>query len=293
LGVAACLRAQGWNPTAAINGGLLFMLLPAVMLNGIAWGQADAFYVAFVLYAMAALLSGRPLLSILLFAVAVSIKLQAILFAPFLIGFLIRTPGKLILGLVAFIPIYLLVNSLYLVAGRPVWDVLAIYAGQAQTFDRLSMNAGNLWLFADMFVAKEFLITHHRGLVLGGIAGAGLYAIMQFWQAARAPLTNPHLVVLAALTTIMLPFLLPKMHERFFFMAETFLFLLFLLDRRFLPAAIFAQFSAISMYSIYHDTFGVREFFGWPSIAFVGIFFMICAISLLLRVSPSQKGWFL
>ena len=112
FGVATCLLSSGWNRQDALNAGLAFMLLPSVMRNGIAWAQADAFYTAFVLFSMASVLSRRITLAVFLFAVAVSFKLQAILFAPFLLGILLRTPGRLLLGLAMAVPVYLAVNGL-------------------------------------------------------------------------------------------------------------------------------------------------------------------------------------
>lgn len=283
VGVAACMRATGWRKLPALNAGLIFMLLPSAMLNGVAWGQADAFYCAFILYSMAAVLSGRPLFAAMFFAVAISFKLQAILFAPFLFGFLLRTPRKLLLGLILVIPIFFLTNALYLVAGRPVWDVATIYADQAQTFHRLSMNAGNPWLFLDLFLDPEMHSKYYSTLVLTGLIAAFLVAIGLSWKAFRVPILPLYLVLLAALTTLILPFLLPKMHERFFFMAESFILISCLMNRNFLTAAIAVQLSALAMYSIYHDTFLVRTALGWPHVAFAGIGFMMLTIVLFVK----------
>jgi Gpi18-like mannosyltransferase len=280
LGVAFCLRAAGWQTHAAVNGGLLFALLPAVMLNGIGWGQADAFYTAFVLYSMAALISGRPVMAALWFCVAISIKLQAILFAPFLIGALLRSPRAILIGVLALVPIYLLVNTIYLISGRPLSEVLMIYADQAQTFRRMSMNAGNLWYLLDGY-APQVVAAHYRGLVLAGVGLAALASLALIWRTHRSKYENLDLLSLAATTTLVLPFILPKMHERFFFMGEALVFVCCLLERRFIPAAIALQLSAICMYSIYHDTLFVRQVIGWPLVAFAGISLMICSLLLI------------
>lgn len=280
LGVGVCLRAADWPAHAAVNGSLLFMLLPGVMLNGIGWGQADAFYTAFILYSMAALLSGRPVFAALLFCVAISIKLQAILFAPFLIGALLRTPRAIVIGLLALVPVYLLVNTIYLASGRPVADVLLIYADQAQTFRRMSMNAGNLWYLLDGR-APQIVAEHYRSLVLAGVGVAALVALAMIWQTHKRGRTKVELLSLAAATALLMPFILPKMHERFFFIGEALLFVTCLVHPRFIPAAIAAQLSAVCMYSLYHDTLLVRQAIGWPLVAFVGIACMILCLLLL------------
>lgn len=287
VGVAACLSAFGWSNQARLNAAFAYLLLPTVMLNGIGWGQADAFYSAFLLFALAAVLKQRPLTAALMFAVAVSFKLQAMFFAPFLLGYMLRTPAKLALAAALLIPIYLAVNSIYLVSGRPLQDVLMIYAGQAQTFTRLSMNAGNFWLLVDLLGDPAFLAKHHRALVLVGLVAASLAGLWVTWRVYKAPFSRIMMLYLACVCALLMPFLLPKMHERFFFPAESVVFLLALVNLRWWPACVVVQLSGVAMYSIYHDTFGLRALFGGPLIAFVGITLMFQCIRLVLKSEHS------
>lgn len=290
LGMVSCLRVSGWQWVAAINGGLMFMLLPGAMINGVAWGQADAFYAALVLFSLAAVLGDRPLTAGLVFAAAISIKLQAILFAPFMIGYLLRTPAKLAVAIVALPLIYMASNGLYLVAGRPLAEVALIYSNQAQTYHGLSMNAGNLWLMVDMFRATDPETTQYKTLVVLGLGMAVCASVVLIWLTARTSKDNKaDLIFLAALTTLVLPFILPKMHERFFYMAEALIFLAFLMDRKFLPAAICSQLSALCMYSIYHDTLGVRAVITWPAVSVLGLFFMIATLVYFLQAGRQKS----
>ena len=260
------------------------------MLNGIGWGQADASYSAFLLFALAAVLKQRPLTAGLIFAFAVSFKLQAMVFAPFLLGYMLKTPAKLALAAALLIPIYLAVNSIYLVSGRPLQDVLLIYAGQAQTFTRLSMNAGNFWLLVDRLGDPAFRAKHHRALVLAGLVAASLAGLWITWRVYTAPFSRITMLYLACVCTLLMPFLLPKMHERFFFPAESVVFLLALVNLRWWPACLVVQLSGVAMYSIYHDTLGVRALFGSGSlIAFVGIALMFLCILLALKSEPSAQ----
>lgn len=286
LGVMFCLSACGWAGRARLNAGLAFLLLPTVMLNGIAWGQADAFFAAFILYSMAAVLRQRPLLAGLMFAIALSFKLQAMFFAPFLLGYLLKTPTRGLISAVLILPVYLAVNSIYLLPGRDLMDVLTIYAGQAQTFIRLSMNAGNFWLLLDMFGAPEVLEAQHRTFVLIGLIAATGAGLVIAWKVSKAPNTIRMVVYFACASALLMPFLLPKMHERFFFPAEALLFVAALMQTKYLPVAVLTQLSGIAMYSIYDDTFGLRGVLGWPWVAFVGITLMATAIYYLLYKIP-------
>ena len=283
FGVSLCLAAGGWTGRARLNAGLAFLLLPTAMLNGIGWGQADAFFTAFILYSMAGVLRQRPLLAGLMFAIAVSFKLQAMFFAPFLLGYLFKTPGRMMISAGIILPVYLVVNAIYLASGRDLMDVLTIYAGQAQTFTRLSMNAGNFWLLLDMLGSAEILSAQHRLFVLVGFIAALGAGVTIIWKVVKAPFTPRTMIYYACVSAILMPFLLPKMHERFFFPAEALLFVAALMHPRFLPVAVLTQLSGIAMYSIYHDTFGVRALLSWPWVAIAGIALTAAAIYLLLR----------
>lgn len=283
FGATQCLAAVEWDGRARLNAGLMFMLMPTTMLNGIGWGQADAFFTAFILFSMAAVLRQRPLLAGLMFAIAISFKLQAVFFAPFLLGYLLKTPGRILISVAATLPVYLLVNAIYLAPGRDLMEVLTIYVNQTQTFTRLSMNAGNFWLLLDLLGPAEFLSAQYRMFVLVGLTAALAAGVAIISKVRKAHFTPHAMIYYACVSLILMPFLLPKMHERFFFPAEALLFVAALIYPRFLPVAVLTQLSGISMYSIFHDTFGVRALLGGPSVAIVGITLMASAIYFLLR----------
>ncbi|AML51129.1 DUF2029 domain-containing protein [Falsihalocynthiibacter arcticus] len=284
-GVTLCLAAFGWSGMARTNAGLLYLLLPTIMLNGIGWGQADAFFTAFILYSMAAVLRERPLLAGLMFAVAVSFKLQAVFFAPFLFGYLLKWPKELLISVALFVPVYLIVNALYLLSGRELFDVLTIYADQAQTFTRLSMNAGNPWILMDILGSPEKITHHYSAIVVSGLAFATLVASFISWRVYATPFTSHTLLYFACISTALMPFILPKMHERFFFPAESLLFVAALVDFRLLRIVALTQLSGLAMYSIYHDTFGLQALIRMPHIAYVGVILMFASVFSLLHWS--------
>ncbi len=232
---------------------------------------------------MAGVLRQRPLLAGLMFAIAVSFKLQAMFFAPFLLGYLSKMPGRTLISAVIILPVYMAVNAIYLASGRDLMEVLTIYAGQAQTFTRLSMNAGNFWLVLDMLGSAEVMSPQHRSFVLVGLIAALGASVAIIWKVGRAPFALPTMIYYASVSAILMPFLLPKMHERFFFPAEALLFVAALMHPRILPVAVLTQLSGIAMYSIYHDTFGVKALVGWPWVVIAGIALIAAAIYYLLR----------
>lgn len=225
-------------------GASLFFALPTVFLNSSFWGQSDAIYTFFLLISLYQLLRSRPVPAVIAFGVAFAFKAQAIFFVPFL----------LLLTFKKHIPRYLywLVPLVYagmmvpaMMVGRPILDLMGIYLNQADAYHRLSMNAPNIYLLIPGSL--------YSPVAAGGLVVAGL--IIMIWvifYAQKAPKDPPEFIILcAAVSALMLPFLLPKMHERYFYLSDVLLLLLaFYLPRVwFLP--VVSQFVSILTYSVY------------------------------------------
>jgi Gpi18-like mannosyltransferase len=127
--------------------------------------------------------------------------------------------------------IYILMMIPALIAGRSFSSVLGVYSGQAETFRSLSMKAPNLYLF----VTNEQYIP---GLYIG----IGLTVISAFlWAAGYAhkirKINREIIILCAAVSVSIIPFLLPKMHERYFYLMDVLTFLLvFFIPRLWIPA---------------------------------------------------------
>lgn len=87
-------------------------------------------------------------------------------------------------------------------------------AGRSGSSTSYTQNAPTFyqWLGADAPTAWKWL-----GLALGAVIGAAT-AVFTWWQRRR--LGAPELVVLTALLVLAIPFVLPEMHERYFYLAD-------------------------------------------------------------------------
>ncbi|MEM6944670.1 MAG: hypothetical protein AAF565_13045, partial [Pseudomonadota bacterium] len=276
LGFWLCLKAAGIAGRERTFGTLFFLALPSVAMNGAALAQADAYYTAFVLMALAAAMAGRYVLAGMAFCVALSFKLQAIFVAPFLAGILLRDLRAVILSALALIPLYLATNGLYLVAGRPLGEVLTIYGGQSDYYREVWRGAPNPWIFVSALIPEGTHDTLYGTLVLIGLALAATAGLALLAATLRArPQAPADMVRWAALSALAMPYLLPKMHDRYFFMAEVLLLLLALLAPRFRSAAILAQISAIFVYCYHYDTLGLAALLGGTgAVSLLGVTFM-------------------
>lgn len=228
------LRALGTlHPAAAAT---VVLLLPTVLLNAALLGQCDALWTGPCVMALVAAVERRHRAMLLWCGLALGIKLQAVFLAPFVLALLLarRVPLRLsplapAAWLATLLPAWL--------AGWPAADLLTIYLRQSDSYPALSLNAPNIWMVAAPFTLPLAGVT---ALALAAAASAALAYVAAF---ARRQLTPRALVEAALLSALMIPGLLPRMHERYFFLADVLALAVALAwpDRRSVTIALLVQ----------------------------------------------------
>ena len=164
--------------------------------------------------ALAAGIERRTLAMATWAALAFAFKAQAAFLAPLMLAIVIRERKWLAL---AFPPIvYLTTIAPAWAAGWPLSDLLAIYLRQGSAW--FIGNAPNLWAIP---AALEHSAAFPVGYALAAVAAVAMTATY-----ARRELDGEAVMIAALLGAILLPFLLPKMHERYFFLADVLALLL-------------------------------------------------------------------
>ena len=251
---------------------LWLMLLPTVFLNGPWWGQTDAFYAGPLLFAIGEVLRRRPLTAMMAVGIALSFKMQAVFIAPLLLALLLtrRIPWAY-LAIPPIIYAAMMIPSW--LAGRPVNDLIGIYGGQADTFQQLAKNAPNFWTYLE----GVHLVAYSTGVPIGLGLGVGATAWLGYVGWRERKLDPETLLLIAAAGAIILPFVLPKMHNRYFFLGDVLSFaraILFPSARRTRIAALMQAGSFLS---------GLAFVIGLPAGAPVGAIFMTAAVVLTLH----------
>lgn len=238
--------------------------LPTVLLDGACWGQCDAVYAFFVIMSLSDLETGHPARSAAMLAVAFAFKLQTIFFFPVVLLGLIHGRYKPRHALV-FAAAYLATMLPALAAGRPFMDALSVYANQSmgQYYDRLTYNAPNLYLFFPMLEfasSQEFTWMRYipgidgkgtnpylTDTLMPTLQGAALYACVLltliavvYWLLHAREITPDMTLTFALFFAIFLPFVMPKIHERYFFLADmlSVLYAARFARRRFMPLLV-------------------------------------------------------
>lgn len=215
-----------------------FMLVPTVVMNVAQWGQADMFYSGFLAVSLIFALKQRLALMVVFFGMAVSFKLQAVFYGPFLLFMLLHHRANL--ALLALIPlIYLAMNLGMLAAGRSLESVMLIYVEQGEAFRMLALSAPNPWWVLETGVSMIAPTFHEMDairraayfpLVVIGLAVSALVGLrLSLLGRRRLRFEDHHLVAIATLSMAIMPYILPKMHERYFVGAVVFSFLLMLM----------------------------------------------------------------
>ncbi|MCX6376931.1 MAG: glycosyltransferase 87 family protein [Armatimonadetes bacterium] len=222
----------------------LFLCLPTVAVNSATWGQADAVFTCFVLASMHLLLQRRPARAMILFGIAAAFKAQSLFLAPFLL--LLTLKRRIPWWTCVLVPAaHLLAMLPAVIAGRGIYGVLTVYLEQARTYRSLSMNAPNPYaLISDAFYGPVHVI---------GLAIAAVMALAWVLLYARKihAMSVEITILCATVAAAMMPFLLPKMHDRFFYLLDVFSFLLvfYLPSLWIVPVA--SQVASVSVYLIH------------------------------------------
>ena len=220
VGKCVSLRYPG-SKTIPVVAALATLFAPTVVANSAMWGQADAVYTAFLAGCLYFLLAGRQAWAFTAFGLAFSFKLQAVFLAPFFLWLLAKKAVRWrclfpipLVWLATLLPAWFL--------GRPFGDLrdglLTVYPRQAVGLwysRRLAYNVPNLYLW----VPRDWYDWYPLFTVL---AAALLAAIAAAVRRSRARITPELTVLLATFSVLLAPYVLPKMHDRYFFPADVF-----------------------------------------------------------------------
>lgn len=246
--VAWSLVGQGGTPgerrwLRPAAGFVATLLLPTVWMNSAVWGQCDAIYSFWLVLGFVFAERRSNTAAALCFVSALAFKLQAAFLGPVVIAvaWLATRRWQFVAILVVGYLAWLLPSVM---AGRPWGDALTVYLRQATTEMDLSLGAPNLWTPANVLVWRE---GHRKILLVAGLAVAVVAALAFIPVCVRlVKQSRAHVLPLACTAAFMVPFMLPKMHERYFFPADVLALALALRDRRWIPIAVLIQIGSAS-----------------------------------------------
>ena len=203
------------SPTRRLAAYLGTLLLPTVVLNSAKWGQCDSIYVAFAVLALWLVLSDRPIASMVCIALSFAFKLQAIFIMPLFLVLLFAKRIK-IWHFVFFPLTYITLMLPAVFAGRLFKDAIMFYF-----YNATSAGTGLNYNSPSVFALIKAPAVPSSAAVAGIIAAfIFVFAIFAWAWIKRKSLNNEALLLIGILFSIGIPFLLPYMHDRYFFMVD-------------------------------------------------------------------------
>lgn len=200
-------------------------LIPTVMLNSSYLSQCDSIYSAFVFGSLYFALTKKQFLSVVFLGLAFSFKVQTALILP--VYFVLMLRGNIKWFYFVFVPIVFAISVTPVwFHGRPFGELLSVYISQSNYFKFLTMNFPNpyMWISNDYYEPVKMagiLITTMNTLIAG------------FWlRQKKYVFSMENWIRLAFLSAILIPFILPGMHERYMYMGDVLGVLYFLVVRK-------------------------------------------------------------
>ena len=223
------------------------LLLPTVVLNGAYWGQCDAIYGALCIHAAALALEGKSKTSVALMGAAFAFKLQAVFLLP-LWGVLWLAGRVKFRQLWVFPLAYFAMIAPAMALGKPLADIVGVYFKQMGEYPRLTLNAPSVYQFLPYGAELNEKLASRLGIIAAAVLVLALLAL-GFWLRGR--LDRDTAMTIAVVLCVGVPFLLPHMHERYFFLADVFTLCWACANVRRLPGAVLACGSSLASYCVY------------------------------------------
>ena len=221
---------------------LAVILSPTVIDNSALWGQCDIIYTTGLVACIYFLSIKKQIPALISFAVAISFKLQAIFLMPLLLILLLkRIISWYYLPVIPATYFVMILPAWF--AGRPMKELLLIYFAQTNSYTKLTLNAPNFY----QWIPKNFYnIFLPIGLILTILAILLLVYFVLYKN--KLKITQDRLIHLATISVLLMPYLLPKMHERYFYPADIFSIIFAFYFPRYLWVAVVVQMSSLFAY---------------------------------------------
>lgn len=263
----------------------VFLFWPEFVLNSGAWAQCDAIYSAALVSCLYYLMAERPAKASVAFGVAVALKLQAVFFGPVILLCLLKRKLK-----IRHLPLMVLPYVLFLIppalAGRKILEMLTIYFKQTGTYSSsLSMNAPALLRILPDTLSEPI----QKGIAYTAILVCGVLVLATLWWAFRkwSVISDHELLLFSAFILFLVPYLLPYMHERYFYPAMCMILLCAAFSGMMRGVAVIEGICMYYMYGMY--LFGYAWDKLWVTQIFAAIYGVLLLVILYILFSWQKK----
>ncbi len=252
----------------------IFPLLPTVLINSSYWAQCDSVYTCFIIGSLFFFFKDKKWLCFLFLGIAISFKFQTIIILPFYFILLLRKQVQWYHFLI--VPaVYILSILPAWIAGRPFEELLTVYWVQANKYTNLTLNFPNIYVWINddfsLFSNVHYSFIKNTGLVFTTLVCLVSAVIL---KNKKYDFSFEVMIKLAFLCAVLVPFILPGMHERYMFLGDILavIYALLFMRKLYIPVGIL-MISTISY-------FLCTRFHYYISMHLLSIFYLIILICL-------------
>jgi Gpi18-like mannosyltransferase len=237
-------RKLGCSQTRSLLAAWIVLVAPEVFQNTLLWGQCDMLHTACLLLMLRLLLAKRGGWAMAALGVAIAFKLQAIFVGAAVAALFVS--GEVPLWSSLCVPAaYMAMMLPAHLAGRPWKQLALIYTQQYGAHPDIALSVANPYQLIHYFSmrhARFYWFVLHGALVL---TVAASIALIWFLSRSRWRLRGERLILATTAALLISPYLLPKMHDRYFFAGDVMVLLLMMLKPKLWPPAAMLQISAL------------------------------------------------
>ncbi|AXE39996.1 hypothetical protein [Acidipropionibacterium virtanenii] len=269
LGFAVWWLVRGIRPESRflpVFAAITVLCMPTVILNSAVWGQAEAIYVSFLMLALGFWVRGRFPWAWLVFGVSFSIKLQAVFLLPLLAVLWLIDRRQKLWAPALFLVAPVLAPIPAIIWGRPVGEAYGVYVNQASGYFDSRTSNFMAWMRVPW---QQALKMDYLGSMATAITmGILLISVAAFLIRHKGRPGIDSIMAMAAFATMVVPFFLPDMRDRYFYAGEMLtLVWAFLRGRRraWLPLLVSVPIMLEYTFGLFHSNPGVSS--AWRSFA--------------------------
>ncbi len=254
------------RPHLPVLAALTVLCMPTVITNSAVWGQAEAIYVSFLLLALGLWVRGRFNWAWLVFGISFSIKLQAVFLLPLLAVLWLIDRRQKLWAPVMFLVAPLLAPIPAIIWGRPIGQAYGVYLSQASVY--FDSRTANFMGWMRMSSLKALKISYMGSMATAITMAILLISVAAFLLRHKGRPGIDAIMSMAAFVALVVPFFLPSMRDRYFYVGEMLTLIWAFISprvRAWLPLLVSVPIMLEYFSGLFHTNPGVSS--GWQSFA--------------------------
>ena len=221
------------------------ILLPSVVLNSAVWGQCDSIYTFFLLWSVWFLYKENYKFSFFALGCSLAFKLQAVLLLPLFVYAYFSNRKFSLTNILITVLTFWSSGIVAYVYRQNVFDSYGIYSNQVTMFKHMWMNVPSFWVLVSNDYNKFHLIAFGLTIMILGI---GMLMVI---TGKKRMDTFEQMLGLAVFIEWTCIVFLPSMHDRYTYVMDLLLVMLFVIDRKYFSYALIAVFTSFLTYAGY------------------------------------------